>query len=358
MVEVISFQQALDRSGKAKRNLLLGNGFSIACEPRVFSYSSLYEQAQSSAFRTTPELQNVFQALETNDFEVAIRALEDSAKLIPIYAPAAPNLDQTILQHARTVKDALIRTIAENHPATPSEVSDQKFYACRNFLSNFIGSSSKGRVYTLNYDLLLYWAVMHDESLDGSEPIELTRDDGFRADQDNDSADYVIWNGEGDSFKQNIHYLHGAVHLFDAGSDLKKYTWVNTGIPLLTQARSAMDQSMFPLFVAEGTSQNKLAKIKHSAYLHHSFKSFYRVLQETNQSLFVYGHSLADNDQHVLDKIGKGRVRNLFISLYGSPQSSSNQQIIAKAQSLALMRNDRYPLDIQFYDAQSAQVWG
>jgi hypothetical protein len=357
MVEVLTFQQALDDAGAGKKNLLLGNGFSIACEPRVFSYSSLYEQAQSSAFVTAPELQRVFDILRTNDFEIAIRALEDSAKLVPIYVPSIPDIDQVLNQHARTIKDALIRTIAENHPETPNNVFEEKFYACRKFLSHFIGTANTGRVYTLNYDLLLYWAVMHDEVPDGADPISLAKDDGFRADQENDGADYVIWNGEG-NHEQNIHYLHGAVHIFDAGSELKKYTWVNTGVPLLNQARAAMDQSMFPLFVAEGESQKKLSKIKHSAYLYHSFKSFHGVMQQANQSLFIYGHSLADNDQHVLSKIGKGRIKKLFVSLYGDQELLSNQDIIRKAQALVLMRNQHNPLEVKFFDAQSAEVWG
>src|SRR3546814_6226682 len=56
---------------------------------------------------------------------------------------------------------------------------------------------------------------------------------------------------------QRVHYLHGALHLFDAGAELQKYTWVNTGKPLLEQAREAMGADKFPLFVAEGRSDER-----------------------------------------------------------------------------------------------------
>lgn len=357
MIELISFQQALTRAGEGKKNLLLGNGFSIACEPDVFSYSSLFEQAHSNAFSAAPELQRVFHSLATNDFEIAIRALENSAKLIPIYLPAASGIGKMLVEHSNFIKDALIRTIAQNHPETPNQISKEKFYACRKFLSHFVGLNG-GRIYTLNYDLLLYWAIMHKESLNGEDPIQLEVDDGFRNDQNGDKPGYVQWNGENGARNQRIHYLHGAVHLFDAGSELKKYTWVNTGIPLLTQAQAAMDQAMFPLFVAEGESEKKLDKIKHSAYLYHSYKSFAQKMNAISEPLFIYGHSLADNDQHILDKIVNGRTEKIFVSLYGSQTSSTNEAIIAKAQSLALLRNDKYPLAVNFFDAESAQVWG
>jgi hypothetical protein len=42
ITRLLTFAQALDKaSGYSKRHLLLGNGFSIACEPTIFTYGSL-----------------------------------------------------------------------------------------------------------------------------------------------------------------------------------------------------------------------------------------------------------------------------------------------------------------------------
>lgn len=54
---------------------------------------------------------------------------------------------------------------------------------------------------------------------------------------------------------------------------------MNIGKPLLEQVREAMNEEKFPLFVAEGESNHKLAKIKHNAYLYHSYKSFSKQME-------------------------------------------------------------------------------
>ena len=128
---------------------------------------------------------------------------------------------------AESLKDILIQTVASNHPNIPNEITDEQFRACRTFLSHFLGEANKGgKVYTLNYDLLLYWTLMHDESqFEGR--INLERNDGFGRDEDTE-PEYVNWMGESGARTQRVHYLHGALHLFDAGAELQKYTWVNT----------------------------------------------------------------------------------------------------------------------------------
>jgi hypothetical protein len=45
----IDFDQALKKAeGYGKKHLLLGNGFSIACKPDIFSYGSLFEEAEKT----------------------------------------------------------------------------------------------------------------------------------------------------------------------------------------------------------------------------------------------------------------------------------------------------------------------
>lgn len=356
MIQVVTFKEAIEQSTQyKKRNLLLGNGFSIACDREIFTYGSLYEQAKKTHFKDIPEAAKLFEVFETKDFEIVIRALEDSAKTLPIFTSKGQTIASKMQHQAEGVKTALVRTIADNHPDIPNQVSDAKFWACRNFLAYFLNGDNDGRVYTLNYDLLLYWAALHDDS--EGEELSLSINDGFGRDDEYD-ADYVTWQGENNARDQRIHYIHGAIHLFDAGSELKKYTWSNTGIPLLDQARTAMEQGMFPMFVAEGTSQQKLAKIKHSAYLYHSYKSFSEIVNKKDQALFIYGHSLAENDQHILEKISKGKVPHIFVSLFGSPSAGYNKSIIQAAERLKRQRRERLPLEVTYYDATSAEVWG
>ncbi|MEY9581510.1 DUF4917 family protein [Sinorhizobium fredii] len=355
----LNFDQALSKSGTySKKHLLLGNGFSIACKSDIFAYGSLFEEAKKTMSK---ELAAIFAAMGTQDFEEVIRALQHAAAIVSVYRPKFFATKKLLLKDAEGLKTDLIKAVAGRHPARPNEISDDSYTACRRFLSNFVSDGANGKIYTMNYDLLLYWTLMHEEA-DVLARIALTHDDGFRKDYNDFNAPYVEWQGEGAAHGQNIHYLHGALHLFDAGHQLQKYTWVNTGKALVDQANEALKKDLFPVFVAEGESNSKLAKIRHSAYLHHNFKSFAGVCQtkpKDGTALFVYGHSFAKNDAHVLNMIGYGKIAHVFVSLYGDPSSKVNQTIRTNVEHIAGLRPPNLPpLKIDFYDAASAKVWG
>lgn len=359
MIKILSFDQAFQKSENyGKRHLLLGNGFSIACKPDIFAYGSLFEEAKKAMSR---ELAAIFIAMGTQDFEEVIRALQHAAIIVSVYRPKFVTTKKMLLTDAEKLKTDLIQAVAGRHPARPNDISDERYAACRQFLSNFVGQGAGGKIYTMNYDLLLYWALMHEEE-DELSRIKLNHDDGFRKDQDDFDAPYVEWQGEGAAHGQNIHYLHGALHLFDAGYQLQKYTWVNTGKALVDQANDALKKDLFPVFVAEGDSNSKLTKIQHSAYLHHNFKSFAGVCQTKSRegtALFIYGHSFAKNDAHVLNMIGYGKISHLFVSLYGDPDSKANRTIRSNVDKIAALRSKAYPaLKVDFFDAVSAKVWG
>ena len=357
-VNLLDFDHALRTAQEyGKKHLLLGNGFSIACKPDIFSYGSLFDEAKKTMSK---ELAAIFAAMRTQDFEDVIRALQNAAAIVGVYRPGLSAIKKLLLTDADKLKMDLIKAVAGRHPARPNEVGDSRYHACRKFLSNFIGASAGGMVYTMNYDLLLYWAIMHEEE-DATIRIALGHDDGFRKDEDDLNAHYVEWQGEGAAHGQCVHYLHGALHLFDAGHQLQKYTWKNTGVALIDQANDALKRNLFPLFVAEGDSNSKLTKIQHSAYLHHSFKSFAKVCMGSPRgtALFVFGHSFAKNDAHVFNKIGREKITHLFVSLHGDPSSEVNMVIQHNVDQIARLR-PRYipPLKVDFFDAASAKVWG
>jgi hypothetical protein len=356
---VITFQQALAKAAHyGKRHLLLGNGFSIACKPDIFTYGSLFEEARKTMSK---EVAAIFDAMGTQDFEEVIRALQSASAIVGVYRPKFTKTRKLLHADADKLKADLIQAVAGRHPVRPNDISAERYAACRTFLSHFVGSGSGCKIYTMNYDLLLYWALMHEEE-DTFVNVPLDHDDGFRKDASDYDATYVEWQGERAAHGQNIHYLHGALHLFDAGHQLQKYTWINTGKALVDQANEALKKNFFPVFVAEGDSKSKLTKIQHSAYLHHNLKSFAGICHTKAQSgsaLFIFGHSFAPNDAHVLDLIGTGKISHLFISLFGDPDSKGNRTIRAGVDRVAALRPDAFPsLKIDFFDAASAKVWG
>lgn len=125
-------------------------------------------------------------------------------------------------------------------------------------------------------------------------------------------------------------------------------------MPLIDQVREALDQERYPLFVAEGESRQKLNRIQHHGYLSRALRSFGSI----GGDLFIYGHSLAPNDEHILQKIERGKVKRLFVSVYGEVTTPDNVRIVRRAMEIAERRDSRKPLEVNFYDAASAHVWG
>ena len=341
-MKLLSFDQALKASqGGGKRHLLLGNGFSIALKPKIFTYTALFDQAKKKGL-LTEEVAALFAALMTTDFEVVIKALRDAAIVSEVYlhdAKTKRELPAKLRKDADAVREVLAKTISDSHPERPHDVTPEQYAYCRRFLSHF------DDIYTLNYDLLLYWTSMQD-----LEP-DILHDDGFRT-PDDGPTDYVTWDIEKTN-NQNIHYLHWALHIFDAGIELQKYTWCNTRVALIEQIREALAANKFPLIVAEGRSDEKLERIVHSNYLSRSFRSFSAI----GGSLFIYGHSLADNDEHILRLIEKNKVSVLYVGVYGDPNSDSNKRIIKRAKEFPTTRPPKRPLKVEFFDSTTARVW-
>jgi hypothetical protein len=91
-------------------------------------------------------------------------------------------------------------------------------------------------------------------------------------------------------------------------------------------------------------------------------RSFEACCKPAGNAIVIYGHSLADNDDHVLRAIVKGNAHYLLVSLYGNANSPANKAIIEKAEKLVLQRGPakakHQSLNVIYYDAASAKVWG
>lgn len=323
------------------RHLLLGNGFSISCRPTLFTYGTLFERAN---FTSIPNARKAFDLLGTRNFEVVIRALGHFSVLAKVYWPNNPMAEASAAADAHALKEALVSAVAHSHPDRPHAIEGSEYQCCRSFLRGYKS------INTLNYDLLLYWALMQDELGDEAIPC----DDGFRKPADDNEAHYVSWDPD-TSKTQTIRYLHGALHLFDTGSEMQKWTWVNTQIPLIEQIREALQRDFYPVFVSEGTSDEKLERIRHNDYLCKMYRSF----TELKGAIVVFGHSLDASDDHIFqDRIGRhGKTETLYVSLHGDATTPANQNIIKRATQLPNLRKIRSPLTVKFFNADSACLW-
>ena len=110
-------------------------------------------------------------------------------------------------------------------------------------------------------------------------------------------------------------FLHGALHLFiDAAGNTRKRQ--NDGIyNILELFRLARGQRRTtPLFVTEGSSEQKLRSIQQSDNLTFALREF----EANEKPLVVIGQSLSEEDKHLIEAIQKYGKRQVAIGIYSN----------------------------------------
>lgn len=340
-MELYTFGKCLEIAEKSggKNHLLLGNGFSISLFPEIFNYKKLSDEIKSE------KIQNIFKNFDTNDFEYVLRKLTEALEVIKFYKQSQ-ELAKEIESDIENLKKFLINAISNCHPKNPRSISEEQYFSCNNFLRNFSG----GKIYTLNYDLILYWVLMH--FLDDEEN-RLVCDDGFRPLEGNE--DVISWE-IGREHDQNINYIHGALHIFSKNDEITKYTWQNKDKTIIEQVQESLQNSNYPVFITEGNDKHKIARINANSYLGRSISS----LKSIRGNLFIFGHSLREEDNHIFNIINEAKgkkskgVSNIFVSIYGDINSKDNQHIVNKIKK---WEKDYDRRKYHIYDASSAKVW-
>lgn len=343
MTNIKTFDECIALAGAKKKHLMLGNGFSVGLFPKIFNYKTLAENIEAE------RINMLFDAINTSDFEFVMRRLLEAIDIVRHY-DSSESITTSMHEDIEELKKTLIQVITKAHPSNPAEITEDQYESCRQFLSHF----KEGNTYTFNYDLLLYWVLMHFHE---DKELKLPCDDGFRHPYTDEyvpeeERDISLHWEIGRESGQSIYYLHGAMHIFSDGSDIEKLSYANMGIPLSDQVKQAIDQDKFPVFISEGSTEHKLARIKKNGYLSRTFSS----LKNITGNLFIFGHSIRDEDDHVFDFINQNNKKlRMFIGLYGDPAEEHNQIIIKKVEGWRV----KYPSKIfEFYDTSTIDVWG
>ncbi|MDN4518677.1 DUF4917 family protein [Mycolicibacterium austroafricanum] len=317
--------------------VLLGNGFSRAFDNK-FGYETLRKEAALGSLSNGVTKDDLFDHAGTNDFETVIHTLERAAQLQQIYDPFG-TLSAKLRADAEVVKRGLVDTLTAIHPPSAAEVESAKYAGARSFLRCF------SAIFTLNYDMLLYWAVNQPSSLSTLTP---PRDDGFRLRDGN-----LTWISPGLA-TQRVYFLHGAMHLYADGSSTYKLS--GSGGHIIKQVQENLANGRYPLVVTEGTRENKQVRIAVNPYLSHC----YNRLKQQDGVLFVHGMALSENDQHILDAVSDVRsgVTALFVGLFGDEFAHRDVKHRAKGVAVERRRRGGQALDVLFYQSETAEIWG
>lgn len=266
--------------------------------------------------------------LGTVDFETVIKALEDAAVVERAYNKEKRAL--LFFSEADKLRRALVHAIREIHPAHKEEIQDV-IPPCVRFLSNF------SKIFTLNYDLLLYWV-----SLEELQKFA----DGFGLGEEQ--------NGFRGPFKTNaycnVYNLHGGLHLFRTSDDEVEKRLIGDNGVIDAIAETITNDKRLPLYVAEGTSAAKLARIYAVPYLRHCYETF----RESARPLFIYGHSASPNDAHIYDAVFRSNLPHLYFCIH---QPTAKLAEIDGELARYKKRN-RSKIDYTFVDSETAHVWG
>lgn len=333
-VDIITFEQALAESEGQPRDILLGNGFSIAAHP-PFAYGGLLQAADLDA-----EVRAIFTAARTTNFEAVMRYWLAEA----FNGSAATRSDA--LAKVDLLKRALVEAVHRVHPARRTAIGPERWAHCEQFLTNFIGRVRDrrrlaGRVFTTNYDLLLWWAVTPDRGREKPEKL-FKGHDGFRLDQ---------YEGLGSA---DLIYLHGALHLFPAGRGIRKLSYSDAKGALHDQVAAQLRAGAYPIFVSEGAST--LKRPSEAGYLREALTKFGYTSRSPDRALFTLGHGLGPEDEHIFKLVKSGKIRKLFLGAYDA-QEIEAFKAIAMTWIEARAAARKPPLSVAIYETKGL-AWG
>jgi hypothetical protein len=336
---------AIRKNRGRKFHLLLGNGFSIAYDSKIFSYNALHEFIKDMK---DPDLAKVLDVIESRNFEVIMQQLDSLSALITAFREDSP-IKKRIDAASQKLKQGLLEAVKALHPEHVFTIPEARSAACSQFLKLFLETGAG--IYSTNYDLLLYWVLMRNGILEHGDGCgrELENPEEIATGEEEQWSDELIWGKNRET--QNVFYLHGALPFFDDGVNVIKETYDEYNY-LLQKIGGRMDQGDYPIFVTAGDGTQKLKHIMHNRYLTFCYESLCNI----DGSLVTFGFNFGPYDEHIIAAINRAanfgrphakKLRSIYIGVY-SPSDRKHIEEIA----------GRFRCKIHIFDATTADVWG
>lgn len=319
--EHIYYWKDVPERGKFK-SILVGNGFSRNIWEH-FAYSSLFKALaeDDDCHNLTDDALRLFTSLNTHNFETVLSKLKSAQIINDCLGVPNHNVDQKYLE----IRAALATVVRDTHipwanfcDAVKRKVGD--------------ALSQYRHVYTTNYDLVIYWSIVERKS---------EFKDFFWSSASVQGAN--VFNPKNVGVFGNptrVYYVHGGLHLYrmSNGQTLKRVPGEYENILDIFGTRF---HGAEPLFISEGSWEEKVNSISRSEYLDQVFKW----LRNDRDPLVVFGQSMSDEDWHIVDLLNTHPSRPLAISLKGD--ESSKQKAALRYRSI-LPDNE-----ISFFDAET-----
>lgn len=311
--------------------VLLGNGASISVSPS-FSYVSLLQHAAEQ--HLLPEdAQRLFDFFQTNDFELVLRIVWQ-----------ASNVNQSLRipderTHAAYVglRDCLIQTVRDIHPE--HGVVSAHLPSIYQFLKRF------RTVISINYDLVVYWAMTYGLDIDDQHAFKDCFVGGGVFDDDWQRFRQPI---RGDRSSSLVFYPHGSLVLCrNLVEQERKIHNLQDGL-LEAVLQRWQNGEVVPLFVCEGTWPQKVASIQNSYYLSTVYRE---VLRSQRDTLVVYGWGFGEQDAHLLKRMKDSGINRVAVSVFRGDQAYCNRVFQTIHDELGAH------VEVDFFDSESPGCW-
>ena len=297
---------------KLEKNLLLGNGLNLSI-PEMgdrFDYKSI---------------------IPFTEIDFLIKELKSKLDAYIVQDTSNFDLEKIldIIDDARNrITDKFIDNFVDKHE------NYQSFIPYIKGLSSFINQNEFLNIFTLNYDLLLYWTILYNNENDYKFQEYM---DGFwygrlRPKNEWSSITEKRRSSSGNSFNPNIFYLHGSIFLFKGKNYRpRKIIKSNKNIKrkLKEYIQECIDEHNIPLIVLEGNSTTKKDKIENDKKFRQYGEFCKEQLKEIKGLLLIFGCSF-EQDEHILSYINENQgLQKIYITFTSEGTKAKIQAKIA-----------------------------
>ena len=356
MVEVLSLEKVKEELIKINQpcNLLLGNGFSTSYDGNI-SYEKIHRViAKYIEINNDEILSAFFEVVKSKNIENILYQMNIFYELYNKFEGVS-NFSENVIHATKTLKEFFIETVNDLQLSNVNDVNtDKSEYIYKTFLSFFLKFENRDyKIFSTNYDLLLYWILMINKKRSTIAPFC----DGF---------DSSGWGGNKNG--QNIFYLHGNLCIFKDNLQIIKKVAYDGLRSIKDQITDEIrNNNIYPIYVAAGDSSEKKQQIDENKYLRYCYNS----LCEIQGSLVTFGFGFSDADAHILEAIKKAskdienedynkkkkgrdsKLHNIYIGIY---KESEADGILTGFQQDSFI--DSKNLNIRFFNTRDADIWG